>query len=327
MRFVKIIFTIIIVIIFFVFVLSRGHIYEKDELEYGITFSKKQAENLELDWKEIYIAVLDDLGVKKIRISAYWDEVEAQNGNYNWEDLDWQIQEADKRSVEIILAMGGRLPRWPECHFPDWYNNLNKEEKEKEVLEYIEQVILRYKNEYSIKYWQVENEPFLSHFGECPKFNKDLLDKEIKLVKSLDERDVIVTDSGELSVWILAAKRADVFGTTMYRDTYSAVLKSYIHYPITPGFFRFKKNIAKIFAHPKKWIVIELQAEPWGPMEYKFLTKEEKDKTMNLQKFKEMIEFSSQTGFKEFYLWGAEWWYWEMENGDSDLWNEAKNIF
>jgi hypothetical protein len=317
----------IIIVLFLIFLLSRGHIYPKEELEYGITFSKKQAEELGLDWQEAYIAIFD-LGAKKMRLPAYWSEIEPTSGQFGWDDLDWQLEQARKRGVEVILAVGGRLPRWPECHFPDWAENLTKEQREQKILEYIEKVVLRYIGEDSIVAWQVENEPFLSHFGDCPEFSSKFLDKEIALVRSFDDRPIVLTDSGELSIWMPAARRADIFGTTMYRDTYSKVFKRYIHYPIRPGFFRFKKNIAAFFTHPEKWIVIELQAEPWGPIPYQNLSKEERGRTMDLEKFRKIIEFSSQTGFKEFYLWGAEWWYWEKTvNGDESLWNEAKKLF
>jgi hypothetical protein len=125
-----------------------------------------------------------------------------------------------------------------------------------------------------------------------------------------------------------AARRADIFGTTMYRDTYSINLKRYIHYPIKSGFFRFKKNIANIFASPAKWVVIELQAEPWTPIPYQNATKPERDRTMEINKFREILEFARLAGFREFYLWGAEWWYWEKETqGNAEMWEEAKKLF
>jgi len=324
----KFILSILIVFLFILFLLSRGVFYKKKDISYGVTFSKKESEDLGLDWKENYLAILDDLQVKKIRLSAYWDEVEKEKGIFIWDDLDWQINEAEKRNTEIILAIGTRLPRWPECHFPDWVKKTNKQEREKEVLNYIKKTIERYKNKKTIKVWQIENEPFLAHFGECPKLDKEFLDKEILLAHKLDSRPILISDSGELSLWLPAAKRADIFGTTMYRDTYSQILKKYIHYPIEPGFFRFKKNIASFFVHPEKWLVIELQGEPWGPRPFQELSQKERDKTMSYEKFLDIIDFSRKTGFKEFYLWGVEWWYWEKNvQHDDRFWNKAKELF
>jgi hypothetical protein len=323
----KIIYSaIVLIILFFSFLfLSQGRVYAPDELIYGATFSKKQAENLNLNWQEAYLAMLDDLKIKNLRLPAYWNEIEAEKDKYNYNDLDWQIKEASQRGVNIIVAVGGRLPRWPECHWPEWAEKTNKEMRENEILEYIEYTIKKYKNIKEISAWQIENEPFLSHFGDCPKTDKKFLDKEIFLTRSLDSRPVIVTDSGELSLWVGAAKRADIFGTTMYKDTYSSHLKSYIHYPISPAFFKIKKNITSLFAQPKKWIVIELQAEPWCKIPFQNASPEERDRTMNLKKLKNMLEFARQTGFREFYLWGVEWWYWEKTtNNNPLLWEEIK---
>lgn len=327
-RFLKRLFLFIVVFCFFIYLFSLGSVPSKNELKYGVTFSHKQAIDLGLDWQQVFLDILNDLQVKKIRLVAYWDDVERENGYFRFTNVDWMIKEASKRDTEIILAVGGRLPRWPECHIPEWAMEMDKEAQQEKQLEYISKVINRYKDNDNIIAWQVENEPFLRYFGNCEPLDKNFLDEEIALVRKLDSRQVIVTDSGELSFWVQAAKRADIFGTTMYRDTYSEALGKYVHYPITPRFFIFKKNIARLFSHPKKWIVIELQAEPWAPEPFQNVSKEEREKTMSLQKFREMIEFSSQTGFDEFYLWGVEWWYWEREiQNNPAFWNEAKNLF
>lgn len=325
---VKNILLVIFGLMLIILILSLGKAYDKNELAYGVTFSVKQARDLGLDWQKTYLSILDDLGAKRLRLSAYWDEVEPKPDEYVWSDLDWQINEATSRGASVILAIGGRLPRWPECHFPAWATGLSKEQRDAKLSDYLRAAVERYRGVTKIIAWQVENEPFLNQFGECPVLDPDFLDQEISLVKSLDTRPIIITDSGELSVWIPAAKRADIFGTTMYRDTYSRWLKSYIHYPITPAFFRFKQRITSWFAKPEDWIVIELAAEPWGPISYKEMTQAEKDRTMSLDKFKEIIEFSRQAGFRTFYLWGAEWWYWEkITNNNPAYWEYAKTLF
>jgi hypothetical protein len=318
---------VIIIIFWLLFIFSWAHVYQPNELEHGVTFSKKQSQGLGLDWKANYLALFDELGVKKIRLAAYWDEVQPETTVYNWEDLDWQIDEAEKRNAEIILVMGNRVPRWPECHLPNWVNDLSKEGREKATLEYITETISRYRLRPSIAYWQIENEPFLKYFGICPDFDSNFLDTEIALARSLDSRPIIVTDSGELSAWIPAAKRADVFGSTLYLNTYSRTLDRYIRYPISPYFFRIKKNISNLFAHPQDWILIELQGEPWGKEAFQNLPQAERDLTMTPEKFQEIEEFARQTGFRTFYWWGVEWWYWEKARGNNFYWEEGKKLF
>lgn len=320
------IFALILILIF---ILSRGPAHSREDMKYGITFSNFHAQDLGLDWKEAYLEILDELEIEKLRLAAYWNEVEENKGEFNFKDLDWQIKEASKRDVDIILGVGYRLPRWPECHFPDWAEDMEREKRQPLILEYIEKTVLRYKDNPNIKAWQVENEPFLSsYFGECPRLDKDFLDQEIELVKSLDSRPVIVTDSGELSLWVPAARRGDIFGTTMYKKTYSGQLNMYVNYPIGPWFFHLKRNVTNWFADPEKWIVIELQGEPWGERPYQKLSLEEREKTMCPDKLVDMVDLARKSGFKELYLWGAEYWYWKKtKNNNPEMWEQAKKLF
>lgn len=299
-----------------------------EEMVYGVSFSKPFAERLGLDWKEVYFAILDELKVKKLRLPAYWTEIESIEGQYDFSDLDWQIDEAEKRGIGIILIVGRKLPRWPECHIPDWAEGLNEKEQQKRVLDLIEEVVERYKERESIKAWQMENEPFLRHFGICPKLDKKFLEKEIALVRSLNNRPIIITASGEFDTWIGAYRRADVMGTTLYRIVWVKWLRSHLRYPLPPIFYHRKTALMKWLFGPKKIIVIELQAEPWGPdLSYK-LSLEEQYKSMNLEQFKENVEYARQAGFSEIYLWGAEWWYWIKEkHRDGSIWEEAKELF
>lgn len=296
---------------------------------FGVTFSKKAAIALGLDWQKTYLAVLDELGAKKLRLAVYWDELEGESGQYDFSDLDWQVNEAEKRRAKIILAVGERLPRWPECHIPKWAENLPEKERQLKILDYIEVVVKRYKKSPIIEYWQVENEPFLPRFGICPAFDSQFLDEELALVRALDERPVIVSDSGELSVWLAAARRADVFGTTMYRTIWSPKLPGdgYLDYPLPPSFFHLKANLIKYFAGAKDIIVVELQAEPWGPKAVWEMSPAERDVSLSSRQFKENIAYAREVGFKEAYLWGAEWWYWEKLNGRPEFWELAKTLF
>ncbi|MFZ5982061.1 MAG: beta-galactosidase [Patescibacteria group bacterium] len=296
------------------------------EADFGVTFSKRYAGELGLDWRETYLAILDDLGVKKIRIPAYWDEIEKEEGVYDFRELDWQIDEAEKRNVEVILAVGQKVPRWPECFIPEWGKNDDAKRKAR-LLYFVQETIERYRHSPAIRYWQVENEPFLP-FGNCPELDENLLDLEIDLARKLDpSRPVIITDSGELSFWIPAASRADVFGTTMYLKIWSKNV-GYFTYPIGPRFFHFKKKLVDIFSGKREIINVELQAEPWIEGATWDKTLEEQLGAMNIDQFKKNLVFAKKAGFSPIYLWGAEWWYYlKIKNGYPLFWEEAKKIF
>ena len=317
---------VLITFIFFVTVIYLVYAPRREDVQYGVTFSKPFAEHLGLDWQETYLALLDDAGAKRVRLSSYWTEIEAERDSYSFEDLDWQIEEAEKRGVKVVLSLGQKQPRWPECHIPEWAEKLNKYERQEELIGKITKVVERYKYKENIVAWQVENEPFLA-FGECPKLDKNFLDREISLVRSLDSRPIIISDSGELGTWYSAAKRADILGTTLYRIVWNGHL-GYVHYPIASISYRIKAAIIMYITGVEKIIIVELQAEPWGPKMIIDTPLEEQYKSMSPEQFRENIEYVKKIEFSEAYLWGGEWWYWlKTKKGDDRIWEEAKIVF
>ncbi len=308
------------------------------EISWGIHFSEKHAQAFGMDWKKVYLSLLDDLKISDLRLPAYWDLGEPSDDRYNFTDLDWQLERAKERGVPVLLVIGMKLPRWPECYEPSWASGLDKEKKQEKLLEWLKKLILRYKDDQTIWAWQIENEPFF-RFGECPAEDKEFLKREIKLVRDLDDRPVVITDSGEWSFWLTTAGIADIPGATMYRRvwfSFPGFFKTiffnkwngfYIRYPFPPRFYRAKADlINKIFG--KETIITELQAEPWGPVLLYNLPVEEQKRTMDLEKFKKVIEFAEKSGFSRFYLWGGEWWYWmKTVQNDPRIWEEAKKLW
>jgi hypothetical protein len=297
----------------------------RQDVSFGITFSSRYATSLGLSWKDTYTALLDDMRVRKIRIPLYWDLIEKNKGAYDFSDIDWQLNEAQKRDAQIILVMGQKVPRWPECFAPEWAST--DDIRRERLLAFEQRVIERYKNHLEVSMWQVENEPFLA-FGNCPNFKISLLDEEVTLVKKLDtSRPVLTTDSGELSVWFHAAARGDQFGTTMYRDIWSKKF-GYITYPIGPNFFLFKEMVVRLLTNQTHFMVIELQAEPWANGWIVDTPLSEQSRTMDEHKLVANIEYAKQVGFPEIYLWGAEWWYWmKVEKHSPAVWDTAKQYF
>jgi len=297
----------------------------RQDVSFGITFSARYAESLGLSWKETYTALLDDMRVRKIRLPLYWDLIEKNQGEYDFADIDWQLDEAKKRNAEIILVMGQKVPRWPECFAPAWADT--QDVRSQSLLLFEQKVIERYKSHSEIVMWQVENEPFLN-FGNCPNFDINLLDDEVKLVKSLDPtRPILTTDSGELSLWYQSASRGDRFGTTLYRDIWSKKF-GYITYPIGPNFFLFKEMMVRLLTDQTHFMVVELQAEPWANGWIVDVPLSEQFRTMDEHKLVANIEYTKQIGFPEIYLWGAEWWYWmKVTQHYPAVWDTAKQYF
>lgn len=302
-------------------------------ITWGVDFSQMQAQSLGLDWKEVYSAIINDLGAKNIKIHTQWDWVEGQRGEYYFNDIDWQLAQAKNKGVKVIYVVGMKSGRWPECHIPEWVSGLSEQQQKDATLNYIKEVVQRYKGNDAIINWQVENEP-LFRFGQCPGWyytNDNFLRQEVALVKSLDpSRKIIVSDSGEGSMWFGVAKIGDIVGTTMYRGAWAHISDSLgfpFRYSFSPAYYSRKALIIeKIFG--KDVICIELQAEPWVSKPFYDVPLDQQMKTMNPVLFMDNVSYAKSTGLDKFYFWGVEWWYWMKDKQNQPaIWNEAKSLF
>jgi len=300
--------------------------YEKNLMIYGVSFNTEYVEYLGLDTKLSFIKIVDDWQFKYVRLSAQWDLIEKTKGHYDWKDLDWMMNEAGKRKAKIILAVGNKTPRWPECHFPNWVDVSSHDNHKTDLVNFITTVVGRYKNHPALEIWQVENEPFLG-FGNCQPLTADQLKDEVALVKKLDpSHPTMVTDSGELSLWRKAAKQADLFGTTLYRVVWNKKI----------GYWSYDWLLPPLAYTAKLWLngrdmrsayITELQAEPWIPDKPLADTSlPEQFRSMSLDRLKSNVNFAARTGMPRAYLWGAEWWLWLETRGVYDFSEYIKTL-
>lgn len=326
---IKFIFRLLLVFFLFLAV-TYGYLWFNSKIkypvEYGISFNRQHAESLGLVWQEVYLAMLDELKPKYLRIAATWTETQPAQDRYNGVEVDWQIQEAAKRGIKIILVVGQKAPRWPECHVPGWTKDLSAGEYETALFDYVKYIVERYKNNSALEMWQVENEPFIKfRFGECENFRQDLVEEEIKLVRSLDvNHKILITDSGELSTWREASRAGDIFGTTLYRIVRTPSGKIWNYDWLPAAFYRLKAEFWKISTN--NFIISELQAEPWFTDIHPEDTPiEEQEKTMNPERLEKHFDYVERIGVSRTYLWGVEWWYWMKEKqGDGRYWEMVK---
>lgn len=297
-------------------------------ISFGINFSIPHAQYLGFDWRQMYLAILEELGPKSIRTMGYWEMVEPEPGQFNFSDLDFMLSEAQKRGTEVILVLGLKQPRWPECHAPEWAQNEKLNIKNQKLLSYIRAVVERYKDDKAVYAWQVENEPFFEYGPDCGKISREFYKQEIALVKSLDKRPIIVTDSGEKGAWLPTAfSGGDIFGSTMYREIYHDKKRKYIKYPIPPALYRVKAGMVKMLSGIDEFMGVELQAEPWfAETDVHTTAWEEQTKHMNPEIFREYVEYARRVGFGQNYFWGVEWWYWARSQGHPEMWEAAKEL-
>lgn len=290
----------------------------------GASFSPTYARYLNLDPKIVFDKIVNEWHFKHLRFSAQWNEMEKEPNKFDFVELDYYMNEATKHGAKVILAMGQKTPRWPECHAPDWTRSLTDEEYFVALNKYIETVIKKYQNHPAFEMWQVENEPFLAFGEQCRKMTDKQLATEVEWARA-SNKPVLVTDSGELSYWQRTAKAGDWFGTTLYRVVWNKYL-GYFNYDWLPaGFYRLKFRLSGRDLNTA--MVAELQAEPWLPgLNIESVSLVEQAKSMNLKRLQKNIAYARKLGVSRAYLWGAEWWVWLDGKGDQAIGEYIKNL-
>lgn len=323
------------ILIFFLVSLAVINFIEKQTLlksglKFGVTYSPRYARYLDLDWKKTYLQILDELEVRNLRLPTYWDILEKEEGIYDFSETDFLLSEAEKRGAKVILVVGARQPRWPECHVPSWAKIISLDERQQKTLELIDQVVKRYKDNKSIWAYQVENEPFAFWFGEsCDRADRKFLQTEVDLVKKLDnDKKIVITDSGEIGFWLDSITFGDILGSSVYRKSYNSLINSYLSYPYPALMYSMKASLAKKLNPGKQVINSELQAEVWlsGKDLSERLPKRQAE-VFSQADFKSNVEFAKKIGFEENYLWGVEWWYFMEKMGYPQYLEYAKTLF
>jgi len=322
-----VILSISIFVLFLGFVLSIEN-RRTYHIDYGVSFNQNHAVSLGLDWRQVYRAIFKELHPRYIRIAAMWSEIEPLPGEFDFSDVDWMMDEAAKRNTKVLLVVGQKAPRWPECHVPDWIDQYGNERVKEHLFTYIRMIVERYRDHPALEMWQVENEPFIRFtFGNCERYREDVVHEEIELVRELDtDHRILVTDSGELSTWRLAARAGDIFGTTLYRVVRTSSGRIFTYDWLPAIYYRLK---SQFFGRTHEdFFVAELQAEPWFVLAGAERTPlEEQFETMSLERMRRHIEYVRHVGASRAYLWGVEWWYWLREVHDiREYWDLAREI-
>lgn len=320
----------------------------KEEMIFGVSYRQLYAQYLGVDPKETALAIFDDLKARHIRLMIPWDEIEYKGPNqFDFSFFDWFVKEAERRDVKLVMNIGPRTAGWPEFHFPKWTLELSDEDRKNGALFMIGEAVKRYKSSPSVEMWQVENEPLFNWrqlkevqeiYGIKLKVpDPDFLRAEISAVRGLDkEHPVMITDSGELSDWREASKTGDYFGPTLYRFLWQRIYGDFgvrLYYGYIPPFSwaspaYYHNKAVRLGLDLDKVFIMELQAEPWlrneslvdSPIELQF-------KVFGVKQFEDNVKFARRAGFPRAYLWGAEWWYYQKQNGHPEIWDEAKKLW
>lgn len=290
----------------------------------GASFSHRHLNNLSLSVNDA-LKHFSALGLKNIRLSCYWSEIEKTQGQYDFSIIDNIVDICQKLKLQIVLTVGMKAMRYPEYYIPNWaldkiqikhstftytnnlFNNL--------LFAFIENTLWHFKNINSIKYWQIENEPFDPSGPSWWKSDYSILEKEISLVKNIDSsRPVIINLWGnELQnrkYYPQAKKLADIIGIDLYPKVSGKDKKGNLFFqgPKDPD-DKIQEIINDIKKQNKKVWISELQAEPWVYPN----SCQPQDIIINSQRV-------SNWNIDGIFYWGFEYWYQQKLLGNLNYW-------
>ncbi len=262
----------------------------------GITFRPQQVQAFGLEMRPTLNKLLE-YPLQIVRLGAYWNKMEPENGRFDTTELDWQIDTIEKTGAKIILCVGAlKTFGYPEYFIPHHYMpkpfpdaTLITPIKHKELLlganNFISRIVDRYKNRQSIIAWQLENEPAdplpSAHYW---RISADFLKEELNALRVCDQtKPVMINGFLATSLFIrigaawltrdqgnsldLAKGLSDIIGVDYYpRIAISPVASETMYLDTSKVFWGQgdRNNLANWSrSHNQKFMVAEGQSEPW----------------------------------------------------------------
>lgn len=280
-----------------------------------------------MDARVVLQAALQDLGCRRFRLMSYWNVHEPTQGQYNFQELDWQLDIIARHGGTVSLCLGKRQPRWPECHIPAWAAKLPRQEWYAALYAYIETVVRRYQDHPALASWQLENEALLKTFGHCvdQDYNPARLQAEYRLVTALDSHHPVIMSLSDSWGLPWRRPRPAEYAMSLYRTTLNKHGK-YAFSKRPPLFYRLRAGIIRT-GWRRPVLIHELQAEPWLARGITKTSLEEQFRYFSPDDLKQNIAFAQRTGLEPIDLWGLEWWYWlKIRHQHPEYWQTMQQI-
>ena len=313
----------------------------------GTTFSQRQCGYLGLDPLETFAEVCT-LDLDLVRLCCYWDEIEPQEGEFDFTTLDALLEIATEHRIPVILAVGMKAPRWPEFHFPEWVRNRFPVHETGQPLDtlpgladlvftFVRAVVAHAQHTPAVRYWQVENEPF--HAMEITGhryLSKDFVEQEAALVREMARPDQGIVVTNAINLWPpegapeddaaldQSLAIADIIGINVYGKV---PMESGDYLQPSPAFWTKLRAWRGLIEDDGKdaWIA-ELQAEPWERSPWEVVRDLSTTISASPSQTLTMAARATLFGYETCLLWGCEYWVYRRLAGD-DSWWAAMKVF
>jgi len=326
-------------------------------VQVGISFSPQRAAYLGLDYQSAFTR-LEALHFRVIRLSAYWDQIDADGYTH----LDWLMSEARRAGQPVALTVGMKALGWPEFFIPASVMPAAGLSQGEDVaadsslrastLAFVDDTVLRYRDNPSLIAWQIENEPFNRAGPQRLWIDAEFLRDEITRVRQLDNhhRQLIVNafshfnlvfdqasarQGFDLRQWLgFEADSAERDGLSVLNkgdilglDVYTAIGYSFLgqdHMSNADGDWpdRLARVRDLVRSQGKQAWITEAQAEPWESA----ANSNADPRSTSPQAIRSIFANLKDAGFSTILFWGSEYWLWRQDQGDPRWIDTVKTI-
>jgi len=321
----------------------------------GISFRPLQAAAFGLDARTTLQTLLA-FPFQLIRLGAYWNQIEPEPGAFHPDELDRQVEAAEKAGKQIILCVGPlKTFGYPEFFVPN--HQLRQPFPEHRLIKpsaypsllsaaaaFLTRLVERYKHTQSIVAWQLEHEAVdplgIEHSW---RLEAAFVEREVDALRKADPTRPVMMNGFlpaslpvRLSQWwntrdqgdslVIAQRLADWVGIDYYpRHALMKLGGKTLYLDGSQGRWqqqRRKQLIAWSRAHGQNLLIAEGQAEPWETVT---TPSNPDDQGMYsclpehlITNYNACIGWYGQPASLYAYLfWGAEYWILRKQSGDS----------
>lgn len=326
-------------------------------VQVGTSFSPWRAEYLGLDYKSAFVR-LEAMHFRVIRLSAYWDEVDRDG----YDQLDWLMSEAEHSHQPVVLTVGMKALGWPEFFIPDSARSGEPISRGQDMatdsgiregaLGFVDETVLRYRDNRALVAWQIENEPFNRAGPDRLWIDATFVRDEIASARELDghHRPMIVNafshfnvvfdnasarqgfdlrqvlgfdaDSAEVD-GLSVLNRGDILGLDVYTAIgYEFLGQTRMSHPDADWPDRLAKVGDLARRQGKQAWITEAQAEPWESSASSYRN----PKSTSPQAIRNIFANLKEAGYTTILFWGSEYWLSREDRGDTRWVDTVKAI-
>lgn len=314
--------------------------------ELGVSFSHRHAAWLGLDPAETLRGLLAGSGVRRLRLSCYWDEIAPEPSRLDFSPLTPWLELAARYNARVLMTIGLKAQRHPEFYPPEWLlrehplppgANIGDYPRVVTMLSLMLERTIAYLADFDvIEAWQVENEPFVPSARRTIgwRIAPGLLEHEAAIVREVDPRSrpVVINHASRSAfdrMWAAALRPADILAQNVYTRVPAPwgpwrYWNVHAFGPLSPALRRQAKVARRL---ERGFWLTELQAEPWERSSVLDLPPDQIG-SISPERIEVNLRRASATGAERVYLWGAEWWRFMAErHGDHRYLDLARRLF